>query len=167
MMWPVEMLETVQLPLVNKFYKVNRARGKAKGNERVWVVKDKGEIVGAARVADISGHDFLTGVVVAGAYQRQGIAAALVAAVVKSQEKPCYTFPYGHLVGLYQRLGFGEVAADELPKPLLSRFGRYQGQGRDIVVMRAPFAARALLPTATKSRAFTTEARRSKAGQGR
>ncbi|NQZ06236.1 MAG: GNAT family N-acetyltransferase [Algicola sp.] len=147
-MWIVQRLETVQLPLVNKFYKANRARGKAKGNESVWVVKDKDEIVGAARVADISGHDFLTGVQVAGAYQRQGIAAALVSQIVKTQQKPCFTFPYGHLVGLYQYLGFVEIEADDLPKPLLMRFGRYQGQGREIVVMRALFAARVLLPTA-------------------
>jgi GNAT superfamily N-acetyltransferase len=148
MMWPVQMLETVQLPLVNKFYKVNRARGKAKGNERVWVVKDKGEIVGAARVADISGHDFLTGVQVAASHQRRGVAAALVGQIVNTQQKPCFTFPYGHLVGLYQKLGFVEVDVSEWPKPIEMRFERYKGQGRDIVVMRAPVAARALLPTA-------------------
>ena len=147
-MWSVQMLETVQLPLVNKFYKAHRARGKAKGNESVWVVKDKGEIVGAARVADISGHDFLTGVVVAGDFQRQGIAAALVSEIAKTQQKPCFTFPYLHLVALYQKLGLVEVDVSELHKPIQMRFERYRGQGRDIVAMRAPFAARALLPAA-------------------
>lgn len=136
-MWSVQMLETVQLPLVNKFYKANRARGKAKGNERVWVAKDNGEIVGAARVADISGFDFLTGVMVAVTHQRQGIAAALVLQMVNAQQKPCFTFPYGHLVDLYQKLGFVEVDVSELPKPIEMRFERYRGQGRDIVAMVA------------------------------
>ena len=31
----------VEQPLVNKFYQANKARGKAKGHEQVWVVKEK------------------------------------------------------------------------------------------------------------------------------
>lgn len=128
----IQLLSNIALPLVNKFYKANKARGKAKGNDRVYVIRDKSEIVGAARVVDISGHDFLTTVQVGELYQRQGIATQLISHICKMQSKPLFTFPYQHLMALYLRLGFEEVEAEQLPKPLLQRFGRYQTQGRDI-----------------------------------
>lgn len=127
-----EQLPVIQLPLVNKFYKTHGARGKAKGNERVWVVKVKGEIVAAARIADISGCDFLTGVHVAEDFQGKGIAKALIGTMLRQCQKPLYTFPYSYLIGMYDRLGYTEITSEELPKPLQQRFGRYQGQGRDI-----------------------------------
>lgn len=131
----VERIAALQLPLVNKFYKANRARGKAKGNEKVFVVRDGQAIVGAARVAYISGSDFLTGVQVAQSHQRRGIARALIHEIISLQEKACYTFPYKHLISLYKSLGFIEVQADDFPKPVLMRFERYRAHGRDIIGM--------------------------------
>lgn len=133
-----ELLAPLQLPLVNKFYKQNRARGKAKGNETVWVVKYCGSIIAAARIADISGHDFLTGVQVAQEFQRQGIAGKLIGEMLKGRQKPVYTFPYQYLVSMYKRLGFELCTPEELPKPLQQRFERYQAQGRDITAAVYP-----------------------------
>ncbi|MFT4924399.1 MAG: N-acetylglutamate synthase-like GNAT family acetyltransferase [Phenylobacterium sp.] len=126
-----------QRPLVNKFYKQQKARGKGKGNENVFVVKVDGQIIAAARLADIAGCCFLTGVQVDSNYQRQGVAKALVSAMLAqlSPEQSCYTFPYQHLTGLYQVLGFSALSEDELPQPLQTRFMRYRGQGRDIIAM--------------------------------
>lgn len=135
----VDQLTTLQLPLVNKFYKQQKARGKAKGNEMVWTVKANGQIIAAARLADISGNCFLTGVQVDAHYQRQGVAKRLIGTMLTGQQPgqgDCYTFPYRHLVRLYQGLGFVEVTDADLPKPLQMRFARYRGQGRDIVAMR-------------------------------
>ena len=130
----IECLNPVLTPLANKFYKTNGARGKAKGNEKVWVVKHQ-HIVAAARVADICGCDFLTGVHVEATLTGQGIATRLITQLLKSQHKNCYTFPYADLYQWYQKLGFVSVTFVDLPKPLQLRFERYKGQGRDIVCM--------------------------------
>jgi citrate lyase synthetase len=130
----IEILNPIQLALVNKFYKANGARGKAKGNERVWVVKQQ-QIIAAARIADISGCDFLTGVQVDKALTGNGIATRLIVELLKCQQDRCFTFPYTHLSQWYERLGFVKVASIDLPKPLQMRFERYKGQGRDIVCM--------------------------------
>ncbi len=132
----VEQLSPVQLPLVNKFYQQQRARSKAKGNERVYVTRRKLQIIAAARLADISACCFLTGVQVDNHYQRQGVAKTLLTAMLNDLTESCYTFPYQHLTGFYQQLGFVELAQQELPLPLQQRFVRYRGQGRDIVAMR-------------------------------
>ncbi|MFT5162261.1 MAG: putative N-acetyltransferase YhbS [Alteromonadaceae bacterium] len=129
-------LAILQLPLLNKFYKQQKARGKAKGNEQLYVARiASGEIVGGARLADISGCCFLTGVQVDTSHQRKGVAKALVKLCIKDLNESGYTFPYEHLAGLYQALGFVEVDGEDLPNPLKTRFARYQGQGRGILAM--------------------------------
>jgi N-acetylglutamate synthase-like GNAT family acetyltransferase len=134
----IARLAAVQLPLVNKFYKANRARGKAKGNEQVWVTKQEQQIVAAARIADICGCDFLTGVQVAQGFDGQGIASRLITQMLNTQQKCCYTFPYNHLMQWYEKLGFVTVAVEDLPNPLQMRFDRYTRQGRDIGCMAFP-----------------------------
>ena len=144
----VEPIDKQMVPLVNKFYKVNRGRARAKSSDKVWVMRERGELVAALRVVQLSGHEFLTGVQVALAKQGQGIATSLLTQVFEklygpdhSQQqeqvkvKPCYTFPYRHLVGFYERLGWQSIDSDDLPIPLQTRFARYVGQGRDICVM--------------------------------
>lgn len=133
------------MPLVNKFYKANRGRSRAKSSDKVWVVRQNNELVAALRVVPLCGHEFLTGVQVAVNKQGQGIATGLLTQVFEKLYeadnparlmKPCYTFPYSHLVGFYSCLGWQVMAEDDLPKPLQTRFARYVGQGRDICVMR-------------------------------
>lgn len=140
----VEPIDKQMVPLVNKFYKANRGRARAKSSDKVWVIRQSGELVAALRVVQLSGHEFLTGVQVAIDKQNQGIATSLLTQVFdrlygldnpQPLVKPCYTFPYRHLVGFYERLGWQSIESDDLPIPLQTRFARYLGQGRDIGVM--------------------------------
>lgn len=131
-MYQCERLDPIKLPLINKFYRQYGARGKAKSNEQLWVVKSGAQIVAGARIGDISGCDFLTGVLVAPEYQGKGIATKLIQALLHGRDKPLYSFPYCHLMAMYQKLGFKALPIERLPKPLLMRFERYQKQGRNI-----------------------------------
>ena len=144
-MWRVDSISKEMVPLVNKFYKANRGRARARSSDKVWVVRDNGELVAALRVVQLSGHEFLTGVQVALDKQGLGIATAMLTQVFEHLHanglvKPCYTFPYVHLIEFYRRLGWVEIGKDELPKPLQTRFERYLGQGRDIgaMILHAP-----------------------------
>lgn len=141
----VEPIGQQMVPLVNKFYKANRGRARAKSSDKVWIIREKGHLVGALRVVQLSGHEFLTGVQVALDKQGQGIATCLLTQVFErlygsdnSQPlvKLCYTFPYRHLMSFYARLGWQSMMMEDLPKPLQTRFLRYVGQGRDICVMK-------------------------------
>jgi len=143
------LIDKVLLPLVNKFYKANRARSRAKSSDRVWVIKQQGEIVAALRVVQIAGNEFLTGVQVAEQWQGKGVATLMLQqvfailsgqavdgeAVVQPLAKPCYTFPYLHLIDFYTKLGWRVITKEQLPVNLHTRYERYCGQGRDIGVM--------------------------------
>jgi GNAT superfamily N-acetyltransferase len=143
--WSAEQVEAICIPLVNKYYKANRARGKAKGDDCVWVIKNNYDIIAALRVVALCGHSFLTSVQVDEQFQGQGVGRALISQVFEhlydpsdsnnNKRKPCYTFPYRHLIGFYASMGWVELAEEDLPLPLLTRFKRYQRQGRDIGVM--------------------------------
>jgi N-acetylglutamate synthase-like GNAT family acetyltransferase len=119
-------------PLVNKFYKANRARGRATKQDQVWVVK-KTDIVAACRMQTFSEYFFLSTVYVAEQYRSQGVARSLLATVLNHKIKPVYTFSYVHLAQFYSSVGF--IYCDTLPEQLATKFTQYQLQKRDIVAM--------------------------------
>lgn len=146
-MWTVEKIAPIALPLVNKFYKGNRSRAKAKSSDKVWIVRkddsNGAEIIAALRVVQLCGHEFLTGVHVAEEYQGQGVATSMLQQVftriyqqgLVRANKPCYTFPYRHLIDFYQGLGWQVIDITQAPANFQTRYERYCKQGRDIGVM--------------------------------
>ena len=134
-------LEAIRLPLVNKFYQLVKARGKASGGDIVWVARalqtaaETGTIVAAGRLTPVkSQYWLLCGVYVGVNYRCQGIASQLISHLVNEQHG-CYTFAYNHLKELYQQVGFSELSVEQLPAELAMRFKAYQKQGRNIIAM--------------------------------
>lgn len=132
-----QWLDDVQLPLVNKFYRAERQRGKGRGGDRCAVLRvQSGDIVATACIRHYQGDDLLVGVMVAASYRRQGLARRLVSEMLRHQTRSLFTFSYCHLVHFYQDLGFETITSEMLPTALAGRFHSYIEQGRDIEPMR-------------------------------
>ncbi len=132
-------LEKIYYPLVNKFYKTHKARGKAKSHEQVWVAK-KTEIVAACRIVNLETAELLCGVFVCPDMRGQGIARQLIETLC--QHKPqLYTFAYAHLKTWYQSMGFEHIPIEQadlckVENVVVVKFELYQKQGRQLVLLR-------------------------------
>ena len=128
-------LEPIKYPLVNKFYRNENAKSKAKGHDTVWIAKDRQSIIAATRITPLPGNiQLLTSVYVAPVYRKQGIAFNLVKQCCLSNGV-IYTFSLTHLTDFYQQLGFKQLSPNQLPCELAQRFSAYINQGRQIVAM--------------------------------
>lgn len=137
----LSQLDSVQLPLINKFYQAHKVRGRAKRSDQLWVAKSDSQIVAALRLTPSSKNPdspgsfpLLCGVFVAEDFRHQSIASRLITKAVAS-ERITYTFAYRHLTLFYQSLGFSRVSQQQLSASLSGRFHTYTRQGRDIIPM--------------------------------
>ena len=127
-------LEKVKYPLVNQFYKRVYKKGIAGKNEAVFILKNEQQIICSAKLKSIEQELLLTGVACDSHYQHQGYASLLVTKLLQIQEQSIYCFPYPHLKGFYQQLGFTLLTLEEAPKPIQQRFTRYL-QHRELLLM--------------------------------
>ncbi|WP_440055178.1 GNAT family N-acetyltransferase [Pseudoalteromonas sp. T1lg65] len=139
MCYQVIKLPTIQTPLVNKFYNLHRARGRAARHDQIWVAKVGSSIIAACRIQPVESYWLIVGVLVAPKYRKQGIASALLAQATiqfrqENHDKPLYTFCYSHLILFYKALNFVEADAT-LPAALENRLQAYVRQKRDLVAM--------------------------------
>lgn len=141
----VELLQPIQLPLVNKFYRHCHYSAKAGRGEQVFVVRGpdsegREDIVAAVRLQQrAKGWYFLRSMCVQpelrgggekglGSLLLQGLSGFL-------QQHPTYCFPFDHLQHFYARAGFVSANADAMPEFALAQLMRYQRQGRKIILM--------------------------------
>ena len=74
-----QLLAPIKYPLANKFYRAHKARGKASGDDIVWIARDNSSFIAAARLSQIvQQYWLLTGVHVENTYRGQGIASKLI-----------------------------------------------------------------------------------------
>lgn len=130
-----QVLPAIQTPLVNKFYQTHKARGKATRQDQNWVLKGP-DIVAACRVQHVTGHCFLSTVLVAPEQRGKGFAKVLLNAVLAHQQAPLYTFAYRHLSAFYAGLGFAAIDPLALPQGLAEKYHTYVAQGRQILAMQ-------------------------------
>jgi len=119
-----EQLNTIKTPLVNKFYAQHNARGRANRQDAVWVAYDGFDIIAACRMQNRDGYLFLSTVLVAPHWRKQGIASDLIKRATSSQHGVVYTFAYENLIHFYQSIGFNFVLT--LPAPLRVLFKAYE-----------------------------------------
>ena len=129
-------LNKQQFPLVNRFYKENGHKGKARGGERVFTLTVNGSIQAALRACPDADGYLLRGVWVAISQRNQGLGSALLKNVLTVlSPKPCWCFPYGHLKAFYQRAGFSEPKATEVPTAINTRYQGYKVKQPGLLVM--------------------------------
>lgn len=160
----IERVPLAHYPLISRFY--NRARYKSKPAkvDEVWGVKADSEWIAALRLcpllltesAPVDGFlsvpedkatgfvnvrteaCFLRSLAVLPERRREGLGYQLMQEVCRALDKPCWCFPYRHLQGFYERLGFRSVEMTDVPDLLLRRFEVYERQGKLLLVMQRP-----------------------------
>ncbi|NIB44434.1 GNAT family N-acetyltransferase [Pseudomaricurvus alkylphenolicus] len=135
-----ELLDELQLPLVNKFYKRCRYSAKAGRGEKVYVLRDQSGIVAAVRLEPKpQGYYFLRSMCVDPALRRQGLGAQLLKALTPLLEQTrCYCYPFDHLQAFYAEAGFEQVPSETMPDFIRDGLLRYRAQGRKILLMVRP-----------------------------
>ncbi len=111
-------------PLVDKFYRDHRSPMRSQAGDELWVAQSASEIVAALSLRPVAGGQWLTGLFVAPALRRQGVAAALLDHSLALHPEPVWLFCHPELRGFYQRLGFEDC--QRLPAELDERLTRYQ-----------------------------------------
>lgn len=127
-------LEKVKYPLVNQFYKRVYKKGIAGKNEAVFIIKHEQQIICSAKLKSIEENLLLTGVACDADYQHQGYASQLVKQLLQKQQQWIFCFPYPHLEGFYQQLGFTHLTVDDAPEAIQTRIVRYR-QHRELLLM--------------------------------
>lgn len=119
-----ERLAPALHPLLDKFYRACRSPMRAANGAQAWVVRQPGIVAALCLTPVDDGGHWLTGVLVAPAERRQGLASRLIEHALAQTPGPAWLFCHPELVGFYRRLGF--TPATQLPAPLAERLARYQ-----------------------------------------
>ncbi|MGO4800202.1 GNAT family N-acetyltransferase [Pseudomonas sp. W22_MBD1_FP4] len=119
----IDLLAEPLWQLLNKFYRSHDSSMKALKGGRLWVARD-GEIVAGLCLSPVVGGQWLTGVFVAPAYRRQGLAARLILQAIADVQGTVWLLCHPDLESLYQRIGFTQDTI--LPQSLSERLVRYK-----------------------------------------
>ena len=122
-------------PLVDKFYRQHRSSMRSQAGDELWVAQQGSEIIAALCLRPIASGQWLTGLFVAPAQRRQGLANCLLANVLKAHHpQPLWLFCHPDLSTFYQRQGFHPCT--QLPAELQQRLTRYQ-RTKALLALRA------------------------------
>ncbi|PAJ75807.1 hypothetical protein CJF42_02895 [Pseudoalteromonas sp. NBT06-2] len=139
----ISLLDKIKTPIINKFYDLNRVKGRAKKQDDVWVVHYQNEIIAACRIQNISGVLFLSTLFVIDKMRNKGIARDIIGYVThfyKNMKKSeIITFAYSYLESFYVSVGF--ICCDDIPEHLAIMYRNYEKQGRKLTAMRYSYIA--------------------------
>ena len=133
----IEELQPVAFPLANRFFKANGHKGKARGDERVFVLRDDNDAIKAAlRACPRESGFLLRSVQVDCRDYRQGLGQLLVSETVKQlQPVSCWCYPHSHLQTFYEKNGFSLIDENKAPEEIRQPFIRYRQQGQTLLLM--------------------------------
>ena len=142
----IEELQPVAFPLVNRFFKANGHKGKARSNERVFALRKEGKIIAALRACRRSEGYLLRSVWVAVPERGCGYGLELVRHSVQAlsvqplseQASPparCWCYPYSHLEHFYTLAGFKELPASCVPDDISAPWLSYKKNGQGFLLM--------------------------------
>ena len=120
---------------LNQFYKQHKDKARAKATDVIYVAIEKEVIHTGLRLLRYDEYFFLRSVFTAPKFRGQGIASALLSEVIKGCSHPIYTLPTAEAVGLYQRLGFKDVATCDIPAGLSASYRRFRQSSKGPTVM--------------------------------
>ncbi|AMO56934.1 hypothetical protein GZ77_01675 [Endozoicomonas montiporae] len=132
----IEELQPVAFPLVNRFFKANGHKGKARSDERVFVVRQKGEIIAALRACPRSQGYLLRSVWVAISRRKKGFGLKLTKDTINAlYPASCWCYPYEHLKEFYTLAGFRELTTDNVPDDISIPWQKYRIHNQPFLLM--------------------------------
>ncbi len=127
----IDILMDSAYPLVNRFYKTQGSRMRARGQHQVWVLRDP-DIACALCLEPVAEGFWLTSLCTAVERRQQGLARRLMTTCLAQLDSPVWLFCAPELAPLYQSCGF--APAEQLPHALQQRLQRYQRHKRLIAM---------------------------------
>lgn len=126
---------------LNRFYKENKDKARAKADDLMFAAIDENQQVCAVlRLLPYPQFLFLRSVLTAPQFRGKGIASALIQYAIDTQTEqadntPIYTLPTPLAQPLYRRLGFTAVEQTDIPIELQSSYRRFKRSNNDSSVM--------------------------------
>ncbi len=120
---------------VNRFYRSQKHKGSASGDERVFVIYHQEDIIAAVRLVPYQGYYWLRSLYVNSELRGQKLGSQLLTQVQQNIELPIYCFPYNHLLSFYQQAQYQLLEPVQMPQPLQQLYNRYSGKGTAIICM--------------------------------
>jgi len=133
----IELCEWAQpnFRAVNKFYRSQKHKGSASGDERVFIASIEDDMLAAVRLVPHEGYYWLRSLYVKSELRGNTLGKKLLTLVRQKLTLPIYCFPYTHLEDFYLNSGYELLALEQLPQPLNQLFVKYQGKGSGIICM--------------------------------
>ncbi len=129
-------LSPLQAPLASRFYAAEGQKERARRDERIAVVRERGRIIAALRLSPRQGHTLLRALRVAEHCRGQGIASDLLRFALAGTETPLWCYALPELESLYRRAGFLPVAT--APEPIFAPFQAYCRRQPLSLMLRLP-----------------------------
>ncbi len=123
---------------INKFYRSQKHKGSASGDERIFYILEKklpDNIIAAVRLVPYEGYYWLRSLYVKEDIRGQALGSQLLTFVQDQILLPIYCFPYDHLLNFYQKNAYTVSNHADLPEALASLFKRYKDKGQKIICM--------------------------------
>ena len=132
-----EELPSLLFPLVNRFFKENGHKGKARGNERVFVLKGSdGQTLAALRATPKQNGFLLRSVQVDRSRYGEGLGSQLVSdTLTMIAPAICWCYPFDHLQHFYESCGFQICSPEQVNDDIKGPFQRYTQQGQKLLLM--------------------------------
>ena len=131
---------------VNKFYKRQKHKGSASGDERVFIAlgdlpndssdpSTEPSIIAAVRLAPADGYYWLRSLYVDKDLRGASIGSQLLAHVNTHVHSTIHCFPYAHLLNFYSQCGYQLSDITQAPAPLQPLYTRYNQKGDGVLFM--------------------------------
>jgi len=132
---------------VNKFYKKQKHKGSASGEERVFVITENQPlalepaenndttILAAVRLVPAHGYYWLRSLYVEKGLRGQKLGSRLMAFVNDQVDIDIHCFPYPHLQTFYIQSGYELTPLTTAPEPLQQLYERYNRKADSILFM--------------------------------
>ncbi|OED40306.1 hypothetical protein ACH42_16820 [Endozoicomonas sp. (ex Bugula neritina AB1)] len=132
-----EELPPIRFPLVNRFLKDNGHKGKVRGNERAFILRnDQGKIVAALRACSKTEGYLLRSVQVDRTLYGKGYGSRLVKeAALMLMPAQCWCYPFRHLQHFYEECEFQQCSPQEVPEDIRGPYERYVQQDQGLLLM--------------------------------
>lgn len=124
---------------VNKFYRSQKHKGSASGDEQVFVAWDTSEtentLIGAVRLVPYEDYFWLRSLYIHEDLRGHGLGHELLRTVQNQITLPIHCFPYGHLNSFYSKAGYVDTPKPELPQSLQQLYDRYSNKDESLLIM--------------------------------